>query len=328
MIRNQWYAVLDSKEVKKGKITGVTRMGEKLAFWRDEQGKTVCMVDLCPHIGARLSQGKLVDGHIACPFHGFEYNPSGQCVYLPAYGRKGIIPKSLKTATYPVYEAHNFIYIYWGHPETEPEPPQFFDSIDESKMSYGTFKQGWTVQYSRVVENQLDVTHLPFVHYNTIGRGGRTVVDGPVTRLTGDLLELWVYNRHDDGTPPRKAEDMPNPDRRPFLQFRFPNVWQNWITDENRIVVAFVPVDDENTIMYGRYYQSFVRLPLLRNLVNWIGVVFSIYIANQDRTIVNNQYPKHSELKGFGEKIMQSDHALLVYRMHRDELKEKNNPKQ
>ena len=34
MIRNQWYAVLESKEVPKGKLIGVTRLGEKLVFWR------------------------------------------------------------------------------------------------------------------------------------------------------------------------------------------------------------------------------------------------------------------------------------------------------
>jgi phenylpropionate dioxygenase-like ring-hydroxylating dioxygenase large terminal subunit len=43
MIPNQWYAILESNEVKRGKPIGVTRMGEKLVLWRDEQGKVVCM---------------------------------------------------------------------------------------------------------------------------------------------------------------------------------------------------------------------------------------------------------------------------------------------
>jgi len=38
MIRNQWYVVLESKEVKPGRPLGVMRMGEQLAFWRDAQG--------------------------------------------------------------------------------------------------------------------------------------------------------------------------------------------------------------------------------------------------------------------------------------------------
>ena len=33
MIRNQWYAVMDSREIKKSKPVGAARMGEKLVFW-------------------------------------------------------------------------------------------------------------------------------------------------------------------------------------------------------------------------------------------------------------------------------------------------------
>ena len=34
MIRNQWYVLMESKQVKDRPV-GVTRMGEKLVFWRD-----------------------------------------------------------------------------------------------------------------------------------------------------------------------------------------------------------------------------------------------------------------------------------------------------
>ena len=63
MIRNQWYVVLESKEVRK-KPVGVTRMGEKLVFWRNEAGKVFCAVDRCPHRGVALSIGKLENNHL------------------------------------------------------------------------------------------------------------------------------------------------------------------------------------------------------------------------------------------------------------------------
>lgn len=46
MIRNQWHIVLESKEVGK-KPVGVTRMGEKMVFWRNESGKVFCAFDRC-----------------------------------------------------------------------------------------------------------------------------------------------------------------------------------------------------------------------------------------------------------------------------------------
>lgn len=321
MIRNQWYAVLESKEVKVGRPVGVTRMAERLVFWRAADGQVVCMSDICPHIGAPLHKGKVRGEHLVCPFHGFEFDPSGQCRRVPALGAAAVIPRALRARVYPTYETHDLIFIFWGEAEQPPAPPRFFESIGED-FSYASFRQRWPVHYSRMAENQLDVAHLPFVHASTIGRGGRMVVDGPLVRPDGeDGFSLWVYNRLDDGTPARRAEDLPEPQRHPFLQFRFGNLWHNWISDDIRVVIAFVPVDEENTLMYGRYYQRMVRLPLLRELFNLVGKWGSIVIANQDRRIVSNQLPKKSVLKKSGEKILQSDAAILYYRQRRYELK-------
>jgi len=321
MIRNQWYVILESNEVKQGRPVGVTRLGEKLVLWRDSSGKVVCQRDQCPHLGAQLSQGKVIHGHLACPFHGFEFDTGGACRCVPAVGRGGSIPKALKINGYPTYEAHHLIWMYWGEPPEELQAPGFFDSIDDS-FSYMSFQQPWEAHYSRMIENQLDVMHLPFVHYNTIGSGGRSVVDGPYVTLEGDMLNLWVYNRLDDGTPAKKAEELPVPTRHPSLQFRFPNTWQNWISDDLRIFIAFVPVDEEHGILYGRYYQKMVRLPLLRDLVNLSGVWASLYIANQDRHVVTQLLPKKSELKRMGQILLPGDKAILAYRTHRQELKE------
>ena len=54
MIRNQWYVLLESEEVGKTPI-GVTRMGEKMVFWRDSAGKVQCALDKCPHRGVKVS---------------------------------------------------------------------------------------------------------------------------------------------------------------------------------------------------------------------------------------------------------------------------------
>ncbi len=52
MIPNQWYMLVESKEVRGGKPIGVTRLGEKMVFWRDRQRKITCAIDSCPHRGA------------------------------------------------------------------------------------------------------------------------------------------------------------------------------------------------------------------------------------------------------------------------------------
>lgn len=325
MIRNQWYVVLDSHEVKPGKLTGVTRLGEKMVFFRDAQGKVVCLSDRCAHLGASLCTGKLnrAEGRVVCPFHAFEYDSSGACRYAPALGRNVVPPKAMAVTAYPTYEAHNLVYIWWGEPREDLAPPRWFD-IDDRTFSYGGYRQPWPVHYSRMVENQMDVMHLPHVHYDTIGRGGKVVVDGPLVELKDDIINMWVYNREDDGAAPRKPEDLPPPTRPPFLQFMFPNTWQNRISEDLRIFVAFVPVDESNGMFYLRYYQRMVRAPGLRHLFNWLGVLGSRHIADQDRRVVSTQLPKKSELRG-GEKYLPGDRIIVTYRRRREELIEQNN---
>jgi phenylpropionate dioxygenase-like ring-hydroxylating dioxygenase large terminal subunit len=322
MIPNQWYAILESTEIKKRKIAGVTRMGEKLVAWRDTKGKLSVMADKCPHRGVALSVGKLTGDCIQCPFHGFEYNTSGTCTLGPANGKNAVPPKALHVRSYPVREEHGFVYIWWGEPRDEYPPVPWFESIPET-MVYTTLKDHWANHYSRAIENQLDVVHLPFIHHNTIGRGNRKLVNGPIameeSHWQGDhLLNLWVYNELDEGQKPKKPSEMPKPERRPFLQFRYGNIWQNWIADSIRIVVAFAPIDNENTLMYLRYYHT-VRIPVLRQLMGWIGSLSNLVIERQDRRVVNTQRPPRSDL-GIGEILIQGDSPIVLYRKIRRAL--------
>ncbi len=320
MIRNQWYVVLESKEVK-NRPMGVTRLGEKLVFWRDPAGKVCTAVDRCPHRGVALSVGAIEHEHLQCPFHGFEFDSTGKCALIPANGRNGVVPNAMRLKTYPTYEAHGFIWIWWGSPAPADLPaPEFFDNLDDT-FTYGSARDPWNAHYSRVIENQLDVVHLPFIHRNTIGRGNRTLVDGPVVELKGDkMLYTYVFNRFDDGTPPRKPSELSPKDATSVqLEFIFPNLWQNYISENVSILAAFVPVDEEHTLLYLRFYQNSVRLPVLGKLFARLAMPSNVYIAHEDRRVVVTQQPKASGLK-IGEILIQGDLPIIEYRRKRAAL--------
>jgi len=324
MIPKQWYVVMDSTQIG-DKPVGVVRMGEKLVFWRDSSGKVNCLRDKCVHRGVQLSKGKVIGDHIQCPFHGLEYDSSGKVAVIPANSRNTAVPGRFQVLSYATYEEHSFIWIWWGeNPPGDLQPPRFFTDIDDS-LSYGRAYDHWNAHYSRVIENQLDAAHLPFVHYNTIGRGNRNIVDGPLLKwLDGDIFYVFVRSRVDDGNPPLKPEQMPTPDPvKDFkLEFIFPNLWQNYIDEKVRVMVAFVPVDQENTILYLRFYQKFMRVPVLRNLIARLSTPFNLIITHQDRRVVVTQQPKASALK-IGEQLFQADRPIIEYRMRRQELMEK-----
>lgn len=320
MIRNQWYVVLESNEVGSRPV-GVTRMGEKMVFWRDGEGKVQAAVDRCPHRGVALSAGVVHRDHLQCPFHGFEFDSSGKCVLIPANGKDGVIPKTMHLITYPTYEASGFIWIWWGSPgTTDLGTPEFFENLDQSYF-YGSAHDPWDAHYSRVIENQLDVVHLPFIHRSTIGRGNRTVVDGPVVEWKGDrMIYTYVYNRVDDGRPPRKPGDLsPKPAGSQHLEFIFPNLWQNYISEKVSILAAFVPVDEEHTLLYLRFYQKFAPVPLIGKWIAQLAMPMNIHIAHEDRRVVVTQEPKASGLK-IGEIMIQGDLPIIEYRRKRETL--------
>ena len=323
MIKNQWYAVLHSKQVKKHKPLGIKRMGERMIFWREESGEVVCMRDLCPHRGAALSLGKQSPKTIACPFHGFEFDKDGECVKIPAFGEETPPLKNMNVQTYPTHEDHDFIFIFWGDQKPTALPPFFPDLTDD--FSYGEIVDHWKTHYSRAIENQLDVVHLPFVHASTIGRGNKTVVNGPIYEWTevgeqnAPMLNIWVKNEVDQGQTYQKEEDMDPVSPPPQLQFIYGNIWHNWIADDIRVFLAFVPVDDENTLMYLRFYQRFMKIPLLKQAINFFGSIANLVIADQDQGVVESQRPLKSGLK-IGEKPIYGDRPIVAYRRKRDEL--------
>ncbi|HSV91566.1 MAG TPA: aromatic ring-hydroxylating dioxygenase subunit alpha [Desulfobacterales bacterium] len=318
MIPNQWYVVLESCELAPWRLLGVTRMGERLVFARDRAGKAFCLRDRCAHRGAALSAGKHAGDAVACPFHGFRYDASGRGVLIPANGRAAEVPERFRVHAYAVHEAHGYLWIWWSeHPPAHLGPPRFFEDLEG--FAWGTAVDPWDAHYSRVIENQLDVVHLPFVHSDTIGRGNRTLVNGPVVEWRDrDRFFVRVFNEVDAGQRPRPAAQIAPPYPSFHLDFIFPNLWQNWIAEKVRVGAAFVPVDSDHTLLYLRFYQKFLPGPLGK-LVARLAMRMNLRIARQDRRVVQTQQPKPSGLK-IGENLVAGDGPIVAYRRRRQEL--------
>ncbi|HSR54040.1 MAG TPA: Rieske 2Fe-2S domain-containing protein [Acidobacteriota bacterium] len=62
----------DEIEEKRAKI--ITVQGERVALFRYD-GKLSAVSNVCRHQGGPLGEGKIVDGCITCPWHGFQYRP-------------------------------------------------------------------------------------------------------------------------------------------------------------------------------------------------------------------------------------------------------------
>lgn len=198
-----WFFVARSKDIRPGKLTSMRWLGKEIVIWRCEpDGTTSVAVAICPHLGARLTPehgGKLVDGLLVCPFHGFGYDDSGNCVSIPSNHQEP--SRKCKLNMIPVCEVNGMILGYHG------ETPHFqipeLDDDGWTTMAWGSKLLRAHIQ--DIVENAVDLNHFLHVHgYKRIGPVDQPTVDGchfttgmTVTgRLNVPFLRNTYYDSH------------------------------------------------------------------------------------------------------------------------------------
>ncbi len=154
-------------------------MGEEIIAWCDAEGR-ICVADaVCPHMGSSLGPevgARVRDGCLVCPFHGFEYDASGQCVATP----NAPAPKSARLKTYETREILGLVFAWWGSGGRLPQwqlPEQPHTGPDWSDLALGFFSFPGHPQETS--ENSVDLAHLRYIHgYDNVHPVGDVSVNG------------------------------------------------------------------------------------------------------------------------------------------------------
>ena len=80
---NVWSIVALASAIAPNRPHPVTLAGERVVLFRDSTGKIAALHDRCPHRGVALSLGKVNEGQLECPFHGWRFNASGANCHVP-----------------------------------------------------------------------------------------------------------------------------------------------------------------------------------------------------------------------------------------------------
>ena len=83
-LKRFWYPVAFASQLKDDKPVPFELFNQPWVMFRNEQGQPACVRDTCAHRACPLSLGKVIDGNIQCPYHGWQYNQHGQCVSMPS----------------------------------------------------------------------------------------------------------------------------------------------------------------------------------------------------------------------------------------------------
>ncbi len=167
MLINNWYVLGLSEQVKDEPV-GVHALGQDFVLFRDKDGKAHCLSDICVHRGGSLCRGKVIDGTVECPYHGWRYAGDGQCVEIPSLGPDTKPPRRARVDSYPTDERYGWIWVFLGDlPEDERPPlPEFFPEHDMEQGEW-KFVRGeieFDCNWVRAIENGVDRTHAIWVH--------------------------------------------------------------------------------------------------------------------------------------------------------------------
>ncbi|MFM0277754.1 aromatic ring-hydroxylating dioxygenase subunit alpha [Paraburkholderia sediminicola] len=172
ILKNEWYVAAWSDEVT-GTVLARTIANEPVVFFRNAEGKVSALVDRCCHRGLPLSLGKVVPEGLQCGYHGLVFNGAGKCIEIP--GQKQI-PARACVKSYVVHEKDQLVWIWIGEPE-QADTALILDYGFHNDPKNWPHKHGMLPlkgNYMLVIDNLMDLTHIGYVHKNTIGSGTAT----------------------------------------------------------------------------------------------------------------------------------------------------------
>lgn len=176
--RNQWYVAAHSHEVGAAELLGRTVLGEPLVFYRTaSDGTPVALDDRCVHRRYPLSASRLDGDRIVCGYHGFTYDPTGTCVFVPGQKR---VPRTARVAARPVVERDSLLWVWIGDPAlADPAAVPRARHLDSPGWTTVHGLEPIAADYGLLVDNLLDLSHETYLHGGSIGTP--EVADTPIT---------------------------------------------------------------------------------------------------------------------------------------------------
>ncbi|MBT9489688.1 MAG: aromatic ring-hydroxylating dioxygenase subunit alpha [Rubrivivax sp.] len=278
-------------------------LGQDLVLWRS-LGGLQAFDDRCPHRGARLSLGRVVDDQLQCAYHGWCFDSAGACRSVPAL--PGFVPPTgHAVAAWQVATAHGLIWL--ARDPLQPAPPAC-EGVPQRRVVCGPY----TVETSapRVVENFLDTSHFAFVHEGWLGDAGHPEVPAYAVDHTADGRPLIPHYR---AWQPRASASS---DQGAWVDYRYEVLSPYTALLQKQpegggvadAYTAFAcPLDEDRTRVWFLQYTSDTATPDAELQA------FQDSIFGQDRPVLESQRPQRLPISG-GELHSAADRLSAAYR--------------
>src|SRR5690242_10840895 len=163
LFRRYWIPALLDRELPEPDCppVRVKLLSENLIAFRDTQGRLGLIDEFCAHRGVSLWFGRNEECGLRCPYHGWKYDVTGQCVDLPSEGENGPMRSRIKLESNPCSEQGETIWTYVGPPELQPAPPAFEWARVAPERRFIS-KRLQECNYLQPLEGGIDSSHVSF----------------------------------------------------------------------------------------------------------------------------------------------------------------------
>ena len=306
-LRNYWYPVYRSADLTTGPV-GIKRLGEDLVLWRDADGRPHLFSDYCPHRSAKLSLGQVHGDILQCWYHGWQFDPSGDCQLIPTEGPGCPTADRVHLTVYPTEDRGGLIWSYIGDAKRFPPSPLHVpEELESSEWNGYILPVVWNVNWLLYVDNLADPMHGPFLHARsyTLSRGRQQdtmrVIDTPDGLVSERVNQKLVnFDGAEFHLPGWFRVDIPYP------RSAGPG-------GPLHVVVAATPIDEDTSALY------FVRM---RNVTGWKWALWQMTwrlylekaawnVIEQDRLVLESQRGLESRTR---EHLVGSDLGVIRLR--------------
>ena len=283
MLRHYWHpvALMDEFDPKLDPtmairpVKAVRLLGQNLVLFKNAQGEFGLLDRDCPHRGADLAYGRNEGDGLRCPFHGWKFDVTGQCLETPAEPKGSVLCTRIKQRNYPVQERSGILFAWMGPEGSSPPPLPAIDCFQAPGTHTFAFKGLWNCNWLQAFEVGIDPAHASFLHRffsdasleDTYGKQFRGASAGeiegekwPMTRVMREFDQPDIaYAEKPYGlqlTTLRPLNDKLTHVR--ITNSLFPNTFVIPLSESMTITQMHVPVDDTHTYWYA-VFTSFAN---------------------------------------------------------------------
>src|SRR5256714_1965753 len=165
LFRSYWIPALLAEELPENECAPVRvkLLSECLLAFRDTQGRYGLIDEFCAHRGVSLWFGRNEENGLRCPYHGWKYDVTGQCVEVPSEPAESGYCKRIKLKSYPLVERGGILWAYMGAPDRQPPLTGFEIELVRAERRH-IAKRLQESNWLQALEGGIDSSHVSWLH--------------------------------------------------------------------------------------------------------------------------------------------------------------------